>query len=369
MFMDFKFGKGSADGDATETPGEKKKLLVLLLILVGGFAYIYLFTDLIKPKTEAAKPAEAPAAQQSAKIPLPPRNPDSDAAGDKSPEKKEAEKPLTVASKPALAPTAAKPAAAPAAPAAKPATVVAAAKAPAAPAPPKAAAKAKAEAPKKAEAAKPAEKKAAAPTADKKPAAPAAKVAEKKDGKDVKKGASDKAKEEPKKTTPAGQVKPEAVAKATKSESDAWIITVGNYVLEETLATDMGRVRKAGFEPFVKPSARKKSAMNRLFVAEFADRPAAQSALEKLQRQTSDAFVIDQGGKFVLFAGSYLQSESATSEKERLKAAGVSVTIKHTEIAIPSQSITVGPFSAKKAADAALTKLKSAGLKASLAQK
>jgi cell division protein FtsN len=108
--------------------------------------------------------------------------------------------------------------------------------------------------------------------------------------------------------------------------------------------------------------------MNRLLVSEFSDRASAQSALEKLKRHTSDAFIIEQGGKFAVYAGSYLQSESARSEKERLNSAGFSVTVKHTDIAIPTQSLSVGPFKSKKGADAALAKLKSAGIQAKLLQ-
>jgi cell division septation protein DedD len=131
----------------------------------------------------------------------------------------------------------------------------------------------------------------------------------------------------------------------------------------------MGRVRKAGFEPVVKPSTKKKSSMNRLLVAEFADRSAALSSLENLKRHTSDAFVIEQNGKFAVYAGSYLQTESANLEKDRLKGAGFTVTVKHIDIAIPSQSLSVGPFKTKKDADGALGKLKSAGIKATFSRK
>jgi cell division protein FtsN len=64
-----------------------------------------------------------------------------------------------------------------------------------------------------------------------------------------------------------------------------------------------------------------------------------------------------------------LQIEAANSEKERLKAAGITTTLKQIEIAIPSQSLSIGPFKSKKDADAALTRLKNAGIKATLSQK
>lgn len=73
--MDFKFSKDSGDSHPQEHSGGNKKqstLLVLLLILIGGFTYLYFFTDLIKPQ-EVQKTAVAPApAPQAVKMPLPP---------------------------------------------------------------------------------------------------------------------------------------------------------------------------------------------------------------------------------------------------------------------------------------------------------
>lgn len=350
--MDFKFGKDSGDSQTGGAPGEKKNqsaLLVLLLILVGGFAYLYFFTSLIKPQ-EAQKSPEAPvSAPQAAKMPLPAREGGPAKPEEKTPDKAVTAKAAATVPVPAAAP-AVKPAATPVkpAPAAKPQ-----------------------EEPKKIETAKPAGKKPqpvqvaenkaekAAPvkTEAAKPAAEAKKpvTADKK---------SVPAKEGVKKATSDVPAKNKSVAKASKAAPESWSLVVGNYVLEEALSADMGRVRKAGFEPIVKPAPRKKTRMSRLFVSESEDRSTAQSTLEKLQRHTSDAFVIEQGGRFTVYAGSYLQSEAANSEKTRLKAAGFAVTVKHADIAIPSQSLSIGPFKEKKAADAALGKLRSAGIKA-----
>lgn len=377
--MDFKFSKNSDESQQQEAPGEKKKqsaLLVLLLILVGGFTYVYFFTGLIKPQTADA-PAPAPAAQD-AKLPLPPREGEPAKPGVKAPENADGAKsaPATAA-KPAAEPAkpaesaAAKPAAAPAKPADAPAVA-----ADTAPAKPK-------EEAKNPEATKPsgkqplparaADKKgdtsAAAKTEAKKPATEAKKPAA-----EAKKPAVADTKSAPatvavKKPVSTGPAKQEAGTKAKTSATDSWSLTVGNYVLEDALSADMGRVRKAGFKPVVKPSERRKTTMNRLFVSEFNDRAAALSTMGTLKRHTSDVFIIEQGGRFAVYAGSYLQSDAANSEQERLKAAGITSTLKRVDIAIPSQSLTVGPFKSRKEADAALGRLKNAGIKAALLKK
>jgi cell division septation protein DedD len=349
--MEFKFSKDEVENVQTEPAAEKKKqsaLLALLLLLVGGFSYVYFFTGIIKPQ-EASKPVEAPPAAKVVKMPLPTRDGDAGKADAKPADAK----------KETVSPPKEQP---PKVVQAAPVAVVP----PPAKTPPQTAAKVKEE-PKKVEAPKPkAEPKTAEPakTVDKKTS-----VAEKK---------PEPAKVDAKKVaTVTAPVTKSPTAKAEKAPKDesgstasgsAWTILVGTYVLEDALSTDMGRVRKAGLNPLVKPGPRKKSAMNRLFLSEFADRDAAKAALDKLKRQTSDAFILDHAGKYTVYAGSYLLDVRAASEMERLGAAGFHVSLKRTEIAIPSKSLTVGPYKNKKAADVALGKLKAAGVKAALSR-
>lgn len=359
--MDFKFSKDSGESQPKDIPGEKKKqspLLVLLLILVGCFAYLYFFTDLIKPQ-EPQKTAEVAApAPKVAKIPLPPRKREPTAMEGKAPEKIEA--PKAVASVPAAVTA---PAATPAGAAAKPAPVPA-------PKPLQALTPAKPkEEPKKAESAIPVGKKPLPATiANKKnDSAPAGRTEEKKPAvADKMRGPSKNGKRA---LIVDGSAKSTTVIKAKRVSVASWSLVIGNYVLEEALSTDIGRVRKAGFEPVIKPSIRKKTAMNRLFISEFTDRASAHATLEKLKHYTSDAFILEHGGRYSVYAGSYAQNESANTEKERLKASGFPVAVKRTDIAIPSQSLSVGPFNSKKAADAALAKLQGAGVKPVISQK
>jgi cell division septation protein DedD len=334
MFMDFKFSKDSGDSHQQEAPDDKRNqsaLLVLLLLLVGGFAYIYFFTGLIKPQEIVQNAAAPPPAAQPqiVKIPLPAREGESAKPDVKSASKSvspAATAPVPAAVKPAPLPTnQTQVAAKPAVPSAKAAA-------------------------------------AANPTLSKEEMkkTETAKLSEKK-GIAAKTGA--------KKSAASGQAKSVAAVTAKQTVHGPWTLIVGNYVLEEALSADMGRIRKAGFKPVVKASTRIKSAMNRLLVAEFSDRASAQPTLEKLKRQTSDAFVIKQGDKFTVFAGSYLQNEAANGEKKRLLVAGFPVTIIHTNISIPSQSLSIGPFSSRKTADSALARLRDSGIKASLSQK
>lgn len=365
--MDFKFSKGAGDQEMQEIPGEKKSQsskLILLLLLVGGFSYVYFFTGLIRPQ-EAPKPPEAPVAQV-VKMPLP---------AAPAPDQKSTGKAPAV---PAVPATPAAPVT-PAAPASvaktappKPEKTVPAAVAvpvpkPAPSVPPK-------EDHKKAGEPKLADKKVIPPAQESKGQKTAvAKPDEKKAAESKKQPAL--VKSEPVKSaataTAAAAKKDKAVKTVAAKEGSAgiggsWSVLVGHYSIEEALSADLGRVRKTGLEPVVKTGSRKKAAMNRLFLGEFSSKSEAQATLAKLKRQTSDAFVIESSGKYSVYAGSYLLDARAASEKERLGAAGFSVSIRHSEVAIPTQTLLVGPFADKKAAEAALAKLKNTGVKASL---
>ncbi len=311
--MDSKDVKQEEETQKQDSKGEKGRqntLLIALIALVGGFSYLYFFTDMIRTQ-EVSKPAETPATQK-VKMELPPR--DGSAA-----------KPEPVAAagdkKEPVAPAAVEPAKVVPAPAAVPQP------------------KSKEE-PKKAEPVKPAEKKVVA-------AAPETKV---KKPSVAKKDA----------------VKPEPVEAAVKT--GPWTVLVGNYVMEGSLALDQARIKKAGLEPVIKPGARKKAKMNRLLLVELADRSAAKVELHKLKKHTSDAFILDQGGKHFVYAGSYILDSRAASEKERLTAAGFTLSLKQEEVLIPSKNLSAGVFSDKKAAESALKKLKDAGIKATLKQ-
>ncbi|MBK5275146.1 MAG: SPOR domain-containing protein [Desulfuromonadales bacterium] len=388
--MDIKFSKDSAGNqqDAADSKGKQNALLVLLLVLVGGFVYIYFFTGLIKPVKEEKTAEAPPPVSQVTKKALP--------AVDGAPAKADADGEVK---KDAAAP-AVKPLPAPAPPAAAPAPVAAAKPVSAAKPVVQEAAKVKEE-PKLTAEAQPSVKKPlpAAGKADvKKPAPPekkepvaaenkaqpakvdekkpaeakkpqAAKVDEKKPA-DVKKPAEKKAVAVPAVVTAKKEVqkpvKKEPADSGKVTGSGPWTVLVGNYVLEEALATDLARVRKAGLDAYVVPGVKKKSHMNRLLLADFTDRDSAQAELTKLKRYTSDAFMIDNAGMHSVYAGSYLLDARAGSEKERLAVAGFKLTVQRVDVSIPSKNLTAGSFAEKSAAEQALKKLRAADVKATL---
>jgi cell division protein FtsN len=353
--MDIKFSKDSGENQqqvVAEEKGKQNLLLVVLLVLVCGFGYVYFFTGLIKPQQEQ-KPVEAPQAQL-VKKPLPspdgkPVKAEPEAAPAAvvatKPEKQEPVKAVEEPKKVEAPKTAEK----------KPLPVAA-----------KVDEKKPAQTEKKPA---PAPEKKAAGTPEKKPLPVAAgdsktvaskKPVEKKVDKVVAADKKDTLKTERKASAA------QAVLAESGGSSAGWKVLVGNYVLEEALVSDLVRVRKAGLEANVVPGGQKKTKMNRLLLAEFTDRDAAQAQLEKLKRHTSDAFIIDGAGKHLVYAGSYLLDARADSEKERLAAAGFNLTLKRADVYVATKNLTAGNFADKKAADDTMKKLKAAGIKAAV---
>jgi cell division septation protein DedD len=166
--------------------------------------------------------------------------------------------------------------------------------------------------------------------------------------------------------SPKRTVRKEPAPAGDAAGSAQWTVLVGNYVLEEALATDLASVRKAGLHAYVVSGPLKKSHMSRLLLAEFPERAAAQAELVKLKRYTSDAFILDSAGKHTVFAGSYLLDARAATEIERLAAVGFSLTMKRVEVAIPSKNLTAGSYADQNQAEDTIKKLRAAGIKATL---
>lgn len=332
--MDFKFNSETTEGETPVQPQEKGRqtgLLVLLLLLLGGFGYLYFFTGLIRPQEQPPVPQPPP---QVVKQPLPAR----DAAPAEA--AKAAEQKGQV-SPPPVAPTA---------PAAKPVPK---------PADPKLAA---------APAAKPEEKKPAAVKPVTKP--------------EPVKGASTPAAKKPEPANPAIPAKPVEKAAATvkvvaqktaepvrkavavPKKSGPWTVVAGLYVVEETLAADLLKVKKTGLTPLMTSGPKRPVAMHRLFYNEYSDKDQARQAVDMLRSKAGDGFSVQRGDKHEVYAGSYAVQSGARSEQQRLAAAGINVTIRKSQVPLASRKLTAGTFTDRKAAEDALKKLKGAGIAA-----
>lgn len=329
--MDFKFGKKNSGEDDQAAPSEKRSqtgLLLLLLILLGGFGYLYFFTDLIRPQEQ---PPPSPPPQQVVKKPLPVRDSAATVASSAPDQKVEGggqKQPVDQRKQPVSGELKGS---------------EAAAVAPAATLPEK----------------KVVAKGAAVPTDVARQAKVPEKISEAKPAAQVK--------VEPAVTSRAA--KPSATAPAAggdgvavPSRNGPWNLVAGLYLVEEILAADIAKVKKAGLNPLLTGGPRRPVTMHRLFYKEYAEKGEGNSGLEQLRSKGGDGFLVQHGGRYELYAGSFALQTGAKEEQRRLAAAGVNVTIRQVQVSLPSRKLSAGMFTDRKLANDALAKLKNAGI-------
>lgn len=366
--MNIEFDQEPGDKSSKGGGSNSRLLLLVLLLLVAVFGYLFYFTDLIKPRQEAQAPEPVQTGQVKQPIPPRPEGQPSGAAPAEQAKPTEVTPPATVPPEPAKAapeqkapekgktepPASVKPAA-PAAkkeqpkPAEPPKAPVAKTEQPKPAAPAMAPANAKQKAlPSKTEAkqkavastagAKEAKKTTTAPV---KPKTAAVKTA-------VKKAAT--------------AVKAQAADRASAAETGEYTLRIGEYVVPTAMEKDKAKVRDAGLTPVVKEGSKKKEPMVRLFFGEFADQETARKELQRLRDATVEGFVLKEGGKYRVYAGSYFVEERAVKEQERLEALGFRLTLRKAGVSVPTLLLTAGKYASRGEAVKDVAKLKKKGL-------
>lgn len=163
--------------------------------------------------------------------------------------------------------------------------------------------------------------------------------------------------------------KPQAAAPEQKQgekkakSKHVYSLRVGTYVVDEKLEKDKEKVIKAGLEPIVVSGGTRKATMNRLFLGAFDDKQKAEAQLGKVKKVSDSAFMIQEKGKYAVYAGSYYVEKTAVQEQNRLGALGITLVLKKADVPLPAQKLTAGRFSSIKAAQEAASRLKKLGLK------
>lgn len=358
-------GEKSSKGGGSST----RLLLLVLLLLVAVFGYLFYFTDLIKPRQEVQAPQPVktaqvkqpipprPEAETSAPIPVEQSQP-SGATPSAGADKQEPAKAVPEQKAPDKAQAVSPPPAKPAVPAAKkeqpkpvePAKVpVTANERPRAAEP----AKTAVDASQKTAPARAGDSRKAAVAGSDKAAKPAAVQAKSKTV--AGKGTAAKA---PAGTTAAAAAKD----KPAPAAAGEYTLRIGEYVVPAAMEKDKAKVRAAGLTPVVTEGGRKKESMVRLFFGEFADQVTARNELQRLRDATVDGFVLNEGGKHQVYAGSYFVEERALKEQQRLEALGFRMTLRKASVTVPTLLLTAGKYGSRDEALKDAARLKKKGL-------
>jgi len=364
------------NGVTGEAGGSAKGVLLVLLALAVCFGYFYFFTDILRSKEEtpmqpevfttevkkplperpaepAAVPAEA-AAPAGASPAVSPQQAGTEPQVQGTTElKKETAPPATpakIAQKPgpAIEKKAAAPAPAPARTSQPPAKTAAAVqkevKAAAKPAP----------APEKSKDVKPVAKQAPPPAKQKnvasKPApspVKAATVTAKKESAKITAKDSHASSTDRKKLTAAS--KSTALPAAAKNAGN-YTLVVGSYVLKSSMLADKAKLERAGLKPSLSEGKKKSEPMNRLLVAEFGSYSSARSELSRVKKASKDAFLLQENGRFTVYAGSYFNHERAVQEQDRLRKQGFVPIVKKSSAPVSTYTLSSGSYATRDAA-------------------
>jgi hypothetical protein len=345
MAKDF-FPEIEEDKPANGTRGSSQQILLfVLLFLVLVFGYLYFFTNLIRQREEVAKAPPGQTAQ--IRQPLPPR-PDQGGGKpaatakteEKQPEQAKTEKP---ASPPAL------PQAKPAPPQAKPAPPQAK------PAPPQAKPVAVPAQPAPAKAVKTEEKPLHKEQAKASPAPALPTAPQQKGGTKPVAAVTSAPKKAPAPAAARQTAKPAV-------EQGTFTLLAGEFAVDREMKRTRAKLKKLGVTPIHGMKVEKLQIMHRLFLADFDSHYAADMELQKLQKVSSSTFILEQNGRYAVYAGSYLHKKGAAAEQKRLAGKGFKLGIKTTKVMIPVNRVTAGSFSSSEDARNEASRLEKQGI-------
>ena len=96
------------------------------------------------------------------------------------------------------------------------------------------------------------------------------------------------------------------------------------------------------------------------------DRSSADAELKKLEKVTDGAFILQENGKYAVYAGSYFVEGMAASEQDTLYKQGITLVMKKVQVTMPVLRMTAGSFSSHEAAQKEAARLKKRGLDATV---
>ncbi len=171
---------------------------------------------------------------------------------------------------------------------------------------------------------------------------------------------------------PTPIAKTESTVKQTQAEgkvtpkTSTYTLLIGEFVLNKSIMHEKALLKKLGIAPVLQKKVKRSEPMTRLMVGEYSDRNAAALQIAKLKSLQSDGFIIQEGGKYCVYAGSYFLEGRAAVAQDKLYDKGLKTVMKKTKVSVPVVRMTAGQFTTQDEAVKAQTLLKKKGVKAQI---
>jgi len=158
-----------------------------------------------------------------------------------------------------------------------------------------------------------------------------------------------------------------SAAPAEQAVPGSYTLKIGEYVDKAQMVAAVKKIKQAGLAPTVKEGPKKKTAVIRLYLAEFGEQEAAGRELSRLHAAGAHGFTVKTGEqKYTVYAGSLFDQKSALQEQARLSKHGIKTTLKNVSVALPTFELTAGTFPSREAAQENAAKLEKQHLKAAV---
>jgi outer membrane protein len=154
------------------------------------------------------------------------------------------------------------------------------------------------------------------------------------------------------------------------AKSKTYTLTVGEYSSKSTMADAVEKIESVGLVPQVQQGPQRTEQMTRLYLGEFPNQSLAQKALKKLQLFKANGFIqLNDKKQHVVYAGSFLDQNSAQKEQARLAGHGIKVRPEKTSVSLTTFYLTAGNFLGREVAVKYARKLEQLGLKPVVTEK
>lgn len=151
------------------------------------------------------------------------------------------------------------------------------------------------------------------------------------------------------------------VASAPEPAGGAFVLDAGSFLLEANRDALVADIKKLGYEPLVTP-VEATLEMTRVRLGTF-DKDSVQEALAFAQAIEPGAYSAPAGDRYVIYAGTFLKSESVARLRERFLAEGINIHPEPVQVVRTLNRVRFGSFATREAAEAAASEVGQAGLK------
>ncbi len=151
--------------------------------------------------------------------------------------------------------------------------------------------------------------------------------------------------------------------------SKTYTLIIGEFSSKAMMADAISKIKSVGLIPQIKDGPQKTEQVVRLYQGKYRNNSSAQKFLKMLQLNKANGFIhMDENKRYVVYAGSFIDQNSAIKEQERLARVGIKVRPEKSSVSIATFLLSTGNFLEREAALKYALKLEQIGLNSNVTE-